>query len=159
MPTDGPALTQLIPFAELALGQAGAIRNEIIRRLVQQATIELKLAPSKLVVRDIRPAGDLDFSTEDWGEITGSTSGTYETMTSGTMGDNRYIGIFGVKDNSESPSVSQLRFNIGGGERAIWNIQAVNEDDGKVAISPTGIVIPHFRFPPEWSEKNNLGGK
>jgi len=140
--TGGPTYTQLIPFAELAPGQAAAIRNETIRKMLQLASVTFKLPPSKLVVRDIRPAGDLDFGTEDWGEVTGATSGAYETMSTGTMATDRFVGIFGVKDNSESPSVSALRFTIGGGERAIWILQDLNSEDGKVAFTPFAVIIP-----------------
>jgi len=142
MPMEGPAYTQLIPFAELAPGQAGAIRNEVIRSLIQQAISALKLAPGKLVVRDIRPAGDLDFGTEDWGETTGATTGAYETMSTGTMASDRFVGIYGIKDNSETPSVSALRFTIGGGERVIWVLQDLNEEQGKVGFCPTAVIIP-----------------
>ena len=137
-----PAYTQLIPSSELSAGQAAAIRNEVINKLVQLAVSQLNVTADKLVVRDIRPATDLDFGTEDWYETTGTTTGAFETMTTGTMGDERFVGIYGVKDDPDAfGSVSQIRFNIGGGDRAFWTLQSLNEEDGFVGLSPAGVLI------------------
>ena len=138
----GASQIQLIPVSELAPGQIGAIRNEIIKRVLQEASRKLNLAPERFVVRDIRPMDDLDFSLASWYEGTGVTANAYETMSTGTMGDQRWVAIYGVKDNSESPTCSLIKFNIGGADRCIWQLQALNEDDGKVGICPMGIVIP-----------------
>ena len=136
-------LTHLIPASELAQGQAGAIRNQVIEKMVAMASKEGNLAIDKLIVRDIRPAGDLDYGTEDWFENTGATTGTYETMTTGTSADGRWIGIYGIKDDSDTAgSCSMIKFNIGGADRVIWSLQSLNEDDGFVGISPAGVVIP-----------------
>lgn len=136
------SLTHLIPLAELAPGQAGAIRNSIINKLVMDASKALNLGPDKLVVRDCRADTDLDYGFEDWGEVTGTTTAAYETMSTGTMGDQRWWGIFGVKIDDESLSVSSLRFSVGGGYRAIWHLQHLNSENGYVGLSPSGIVVP-----------------
>ena len=137
----GAALTQLVPVSELAQGQAAGIRNELIKFLLDTASFALKLARERLVVRDILCDTDLDYSAEDWGEVTGTTANAYETMSTGTMGDNRWIGIFGVK-TSELCAVTALRFNIGGGDRTYWQLQALSSQDDYVGISPSPLIIP-----------------
>jgi len=138
----GIALTHLIPFSELAPGQAGKIRNDIIQRMVSMAVQGTKKPEELLVVRDIRAKDDLDYSNEDWWEKTGSST-IYETMTTGTMGDERYVGIYGVKLDPELPlSCTALKFNIGGGDKAIWQLQDLREQDDMVGFCPSGIIIP-----------------
>jgi len=56
--------TQLIPFSELAPGQAGVIRNAIINTLVAEASARTRLPPGELVVRDIRAKEDLVIYSE-----------------------------------------------------------------------------------------------
>ena len=136
------AQTQLIPASELAEGQAAAIRNEVIRNVLRTAVAQLKLPEDKLVVRDIRPLADLDYTYEDWRETTGAAANTYETMSTGTLADQRWIAIYGVKMDADSPSCSMLKFNVGGGDRAIWQLQALGAKDDYVGISPNAVVIP-----------------
>jgi len=139
------ALMQLVPISELAPGQAAAIRNELVKRMIAEAVSKLNMTQDKLVVRDIRPltGEDLDYTYEDWWETTGAADDAYETMTTGTIGDQRWVGIYGIKDDSEvGMSCTAIRFNIGGADRVIWNLQALNEDDGMVGICPSGIIIP-----------------
>lgn len=104
----GVTTTQLVPIKELTPGAVGAIRNQVIEALVAQASRELNLPPTKLVVRDVRPFNDLQMysggttnSTVDtWAfDTTTVTAGTYTTVT-GTkqMGDQRYVALFGVRD-------------------------------------------------------------
>lgn len=137
-------LVQLIPLGELAPGQAGAIRNKVIDGLVQQACRELKMVPAQLVVRDIRPT-DIGFTYQDFRVTTGTTVNAYESTgsgVSGTSADQTYIGIFGVKDDGDNHSVSAVKFNVGGGDRAIWMLEQLNKFDDYVGFSPSAIVIP-----------------
>ena len=136
------AETQLIPLQELASGEAGTIRNQVIKNLVALAASELKRLPDQLVVRDIRPATDLDFATEDWFEVTGATAAAYETMCTGTLSTDRYIAFYGAKDDGMQ-SCTLLRFDIGGGIKVIWNLQSLSlsMDDERVGYSPSGVII------------------
>ena len=141
------ARTQLIPYGELAPGQAAAIRNEIIGRIVAEVQARTRLSIDKLVVRDIRAKDDITLYTaavsaavEDWGMLTGTTADAYETMATGTVADQRWLGIFGVK-TSPDVSCTALKFNVGGGDRAIWQLQALNEEDGYVGFTPFGVVM------------------
>ena len=136
------AYTQLIPYKELGPGQAAAIRNEIVKYMIAQAVTQLRKSPDDFVVRDIRADLDLDFTYEDWRETTSATADAYETMSTGTMADQRWMGIFGVKNCLDTLACTALKFNIGGADRAIWQLQALNEDDGWVGFTPFGIVIP-----------------
>ena len=134
-------LTQLVPLSELAPGEASSIRNQFIKRLVQIAALETKLSPDRLVVRDIRPKDDLDYTYQTWVETTGATESAYETMSTGTNVSDRWIGFFGVKVSLDPP-VSLIKFNIGGGDRAIWSLDSLNPEDDMVGFSPAGVVIP-----------------
>lgn len=145
----GASLCQLIPVSELAPGQAGAIRNEIVRRMIAEAMAKTNLSEDKIVVRDIRAKDDVILYSggsavdlEDWGCVTGTTANAYETMAADTMADQRWIGIYGVKVDEDALSCTALKFNIGGADRVIWQLQALNEDDGFVGFCPSGVIIP-----------------
>jgi len=138
---EGIALVQLIPFSELSLGQAAKIRNDAIQTVVSMAVQETKRPIRDLVVRDIRAKSDLDYTYEDWAESTGSSANVYETMTTGTMADERYVVFWGIKVDSGCP-VTAIRFNIGGGDKAIWQLQSLREEDDFVGFCPSPIVIP-----------------
>jgi len=134
--------TQLIPASELNPGAASSIRNEVIRSLIGLASKELSMPPQKLVVRDIRPLADLDYTYEDWIENVGATAATFETMTTGTMGDQRYVGIYGLKLKEDSAEVcSQLRINVGGGLKALWHTQSLSKRDDYIGWCPSGVII------------------
>mgnify|MGYP001562298824 CR=1 FL=1 len=138
-----PAIeTQLIPAIELANGEAASIRKKAVGFVVNLASLELKKPPESLIVRPVRPASDLDYTTEDWGEVTGATINAYETMTTGTMGSDRYLCIYGIKV-AEPLTCSLIRFTVGGGQRAIWNLQNLiaNEIGDLVGYTPFPIVI------------------
>ena len=141
--------TQLIPASELGVGQAAAIRNEIIKRILADAARILNLQPDRMIVRDIRVKEDLvvyseasDADIEDWSVLTGTTADVYETMATGSAGDQRWIGIYGVKGDIDRMPVTALKFNVGGGDRAIWQLQCLKEQDDMVGFSPAGVLIP-----------------
>ena len=140
---------QLIPLSELALGQAGVIRNDVIRRTLLLAMTETKLAEAQLIVRDIRAKDDLalyskgsDADVEDWGCVTGTTADAYETMSTGTNVDQRWIALYGVKADGVANACSALKFEIGGGLRAIWQLQSLRPEDDMVGLCPSGLIIP-----------------
>ena len=140
-----PIYTHLIPDLELAPGEASSIRNNFIRKLVAVAQLELKVPFNSIVVRDIRPIDDLDYTYQTWTEATGATESAYETMSTGagtaTKERDRWIGIFGVRV-SANPAVSLIKFNVGGGDRAIWSLASLRPEDDMVGYSPAGVVIP-----------------
>lgn len=136
-----PAYTQLIPFSELSEGQAASIRNAVIQKLVSMATSQLAVPAEKLVVRDIRADSDMGYTYEDWRETTGATADAYETMDTGTMGDERWVGIYGVMVSGDM-SCSALKFNIGGADRTIWQLQCLKESDDFVGLCPSAAIIP-----------------
>lgn len=141
MATPGAALIELVPRKELAPGGAATIRTQVINAVLAQASIELRMPIEKLVVRDLRPLADLDYTYETWRERTGSTVEAYETMSTGTMLDQRYVAIYGVRDASAGRGcVSLLKLNVGGGDRAIWNLE--NLDEEGIGYCPSAIVIP-----------------
>ena len=142
-------LSQLIPFSELSPGQAGTIRNELIRKIVSEAVARLRLPEERLIVRDIRAKDDIviyskgaDANVEDWGAVTGTTADAYETMATGTVDDQTWIGLYGVKADAEANACSAIKFNVGGADRMIWQLQALSEEDGFVGFCPSGLIIP-----------------
>ena len=172
----GATLSQLIPIQELTPGQIGAIRNGAINYVVALAAKELSMSEDKLVVRDIRPKDDLALygasgtdaaaAFNSWYyDCSAETVGSYESICSatGTMGDQRYVAIFGVRDlrwtigttaanvtaagiasgNLEPKLVSLLRFTIGGAYKVIWDTNVMEAyGDNLVAFSPSVVIIP-----------------
>ena len=135
--------TQLIPIQELSTGQASAIRNGAIRAVVTMASKQLKISPDKLLVRPIQPKNDLDYSLATWYEVTGATTAAYETMSTGTMAADRFIGIYGVQDESSVINCTLLKFSVGNSIKAIWNLQDLYSELGpRVGFSPSVVVIP-----------------
>ena len=106
------------------------------------AVQSIKLGEDQVVVRDIRPLGDLDYTYDDWSELTDATADQWETMSTGTMGDQRWVSIFGVKADADRFACSAIKFNVGGGDRAIWELWALREEDDMVGFCPSGIIIP-----------------
>ncbi len=143
MPAVQATETQLIPIQELATGQAASIRNGAIRATVQKAASELKLPPDKLLVRAIQPKDDLDYTLATWYERTGATAAAYETMSTGTMGADRFIGIYGVQDESSEINCPLIRIKVGNSIKAIWNLQDLYSEEGpRIGISPSVVIIP-----------------
>lgn len=138
----GLSQTQLIPFSELAPNEVGAIRNGIIRRMLTMAMQSCSLPEEQFVVRDIRPKGDLDYTYEDWTEVTDATANQWETMSTGTMAVERWVGIFGIKADVDRFACTSVKFNVGGGDRVIWELEALRERDDMVGFCPSGIIIP-----------------
>lgn len=139
---------QLIPQSELSTGQAAIIRNGAIAFVIGQAVRELRLSPEKLLVRDIDPSVDLDYSKASWYEQTGATADAYETMSTGTLADMRYVGIYGIQDNSESINVSKIKVNVGGSDKAIWFLENLYSINGgpRVGFSPSVVLIPQRKL-------------
>jgi len=136
------ALSQLVPLSELDPNGAASIRNAAIKQVLAEAAKALNYPEDRLVVRDIRPDIDLDYGTEDWGEKTGATAGAYETMSTGTNVDQRWMCFYGVQVHADHLSCSMLKFNIGGSDRAIWALQPLKLEDGFAGYSPAVMVIP-----------------
>ena len=142
-------LSQLVPFSELSPGQAGSIRNEIIKKVVAEAVARTKLAETQIVVRDIRAKDDLTLYSggsaaglEDWGALTDATANVYGTMATGIMADQRWMAFYGVKADKDAFACTAIRFTVGGSERVIWQLQALAEEDGFVGYCPAGVIIP-----------------
>ena len=102
------ALTHMIPLDELTPGAVGFIRNSVIDNVVAFAARELNLEPGNLVVRDVRPFTDLSMyaagttasTVDEWlYDATTTTASAFTSVTGpATMGDNRYVALFGVRD-------------------------------------------------------------
>ena len=169
----GIANTQLIPVQELTPGQIGAIRNEAIGFVVGRAMKELGLAQDRLVVRDIRPVADLAMYSNDtsaatlerwvYGASAAASGFVAVSPTTGTMGDNKFVCVFGVRDlggnigkdtggaSATSPAtdisnpahISFVKFNIGGADKVIWDVSGVRAYAGSwAAFSPSPVLIP-----------------
>jgi len=157
--------TLLIPVAELAPGAVAKIRNDVINALVPMVSRELNKPPEKLVVRDIRSYDDLYWGTDAtlttavltgniWSfEIDDDASyGTFNLLNSAahqTMADNRFVAIYGVYDRRMAlatpimQALSELKFTVGGNDRAIWDLQSMQAYPSKMAaVTTSAVVIP-----------------
>jgi len=135
----------LIPQAELSTGQAAAIRNGAVERVVSDTSRILRVPKEKLIVRDLRPKEDLDYTYASWAEISSATTAAYETMTSGTMGDQRFVGIYGVMDNSETIAASKLRIKVGNSIKTIWvleNLYSLSDGGPRIGFAPSVVIVP-----------------
>jgi len=135
-------MAYLIPIFELSPSEIAGIRNDAVRAVSRIVAQELKKSLKDLVVRDILPATDLDYTNETWTETTGATENVYETMSTGNLGADRWIGFYGVKVEGEL-SVSLIRFTSGGGQRAVWNLQNLSAVDGGdlLGFTPSVVVL------------------
>ena len=144
----GAVETQLIPIQETSTGQAAAIRNAVIKALVAKASYELKIAPTGLLVRGIRPKSDLDYTYETWYEVTGASTAAYETMSTGgtaSKDKDRYIGLYGVQDESNAINCNLIRIKVGNSIKAIWCLQDLyndNPDGPRIGLAPSAVIIP-----------------
>ena len=164
----GPALTNFIPIQELPPGAISSIRNEVIKATCALASKEMNCPVSTLVVRDIRPYEDLGaYSTgttastvNNWNFI-GPTGAGYAVFATGTMADQRYVAIYGAKDlriargpateaattaGIWSQDVSLIKINVGGGDRAIWDMckcfAYARTGSGVAGVSSGAVLIP-----------------
>jgi len=164
------ANTVLTPIQELAPGQVSAIRNGVIDAVVKKASKELSLPENKLVVRDIRAYDDLGFGnntdysatatiTNVWGTfVSGTTTYVLSAASTGyvdaiadnkTMGDDRYVVLFGVRDwricrpTTIDYQVGLVKFEIGNADKAIWDVTKCEAYKNYIAgITSSAIVIP-----------------
>lgn len=167
-------ITTLIPIPELTPGAVGSIRNQVINAVVKTAATELGLPQDKLVVRDVRPVGDLqmyaggttDATVEDWiYDSSTITASAYNTVTGDkTMGDNRFVALFGVRDLrgtltihatgaggtsnyyemfSMASVVSQIKVAVGGSDKVIWDIESIQPYKNQmVGFTNSPVIIP-----------------
>ena len=163
------ALTHLIPLRELAPGAVSAFRNQVIANLLAVASVGLKLPPERLVIRDIRPRTDLqmygvattDATTELWGYgATGTTVGFATVTGDKTMGDQRFVALYGVRDRglyygaqgsatlavaltAYKSVISLIRINVGGTDRVTWDSSCLRAyEKEQSAFSPAAVIIP-----------------
>jgi len=165
------AEVQLIPYSELAPGAITAIRNQVIRGVLAQASRELHLPETDLVVRDIRPLADLSLystgtttsTSERWGyAATGTTTG-YAAINASTnaMSDMRYCAIYGVRDRHggavsgsatlapltgwahSKQVISLIKINVGGSDKVIWDITGMYAyKENRAAFATSAVLIP-----------------
>lgn len=161
-------LTLLIPVQELAPGAISHIRNQTIDALVAIASAEMKVDPTQLVVRDVLPKNDLALygdtttalTTEMWVYVATGTTVGYVTVGTGTMGDERYVALYGVRDRRlnlgatgsgtlkvaqtrAKPVISAIKVNVGGADKVQWDISSLaGYSDGNVGVTPSPVIIP-----------------
>ena len=167
----GIALTQMIPIQELTPGQVGKIRNDAINAVVAEASKALNLPLDRLVVRDVRPVADLalystgtTLSTVEWWfyKVATSAAGwTAANATTSTMGDNKFVCIFGIRDQAThaaaslgatatypggtspgTPMISFVKLNVGGADKVTWDCGCTRGYNEMVAFTPSAVIIP-----------------
>lgn len=167
----GLALTHLIPIQELTPGQVGKIRNDAIESVVAMAAKELGMSRERLIVRDVRPVADLamystgtTLSTVEWWyyQVTADAAGwTAISSTSGTLGDNKFVCLFGARDlanhvghssmaatattaadTSGWPIISMVKLNVGGADKVTWDVSSLRGYSDHVGFTPSAVIIP-----------------
>jgi hypothetical protein len=174
------ARINLTPKDELTPGAVGAIRNSVIESVVALAAKELNISADKLVVRDVRPFSDLQMSeagttiktADDWYyDATTTTAASFTSVTGArTMGDQRYVAIYGVRDLRKGfgihattlgtsattllgafagnlggvlpQLVSMIKVNVGGSDKVIWDINGIYAYDDCVGFTSAAVIIP-----------------
>ncbi len=155
--------TLLIPIEELPPGSLGAIRRQVTENLITMVATQLKVSPDTLVARDIRPQDDLDWcsntdfaatevTTEIWNIGTHASNTGFQKMVktaSTTMGDQRWIAIYGVRDmrtcfaTQVTQAITLLKITVGNSVKAIWDTSKLAAYKlNPVGVSPSVIVIP-----------------
>jgi hypothetical protein len=158
---------QLIPIQEMAPGQVAAIRNEVKKALVVKASMELKMPPDLLVVRDIRPYDDLHWGTDDNAQdglvATALTTNRWDFTTDATlagwlsciasayrvMADQRFVAIYGLRDSRMSQSTipafqcTLWKIRVGNSDKVIWDASKCYAYRSEaVGICTSAVIIP-----------------
>lgn len=176
--TQEVADTMLIPVDELPPGALTAHRNKIKSMLTAIVSKDLALPPNQLIVRDIRWVEDMQaYSTgttaatiNDWIFTTAASATTgFVTITGDQrMAQNRYVALYGVRDLrftygtvaasvTTNPwlvipqCVSQIKIDVGGGTRAIWDLSKVQAAGASASscgnasgIAMSAVIIPQL---------------
>jgi hypothetical protein len=133
----------LVPEDFLAPETKELIMFKTLEMTVEKAR-EDTLGKKSLTVRDLLPQ-DIGFGNQAWNEQTGTTSNAYEDsqVASDSIADDTWIGICGVQDQSTIPSVSALRWDVGGTRVAQWNISMINSGDhpNKAGLTLSPIIV------------------
>jgi len=123
---------------------------------------------------------------EGWERNMTESSVGYVSVAAGNMTNQRFVAIFGIRDGrvGEGASataitaaipipatgvgggdklyhqpISLVKFTIGGGIRAIWDISCTNAYDDMVAFSPSAVIIPqNSAFDVSFYKKDTVGG-
>lgn len=109
-------------------GAALDARNQLADALMTRAKQELSLSEADLVIRELRPE-DVGYGTS---EFTNSvvTTVTNNLISSVTIANNRFIGIYGIRYAQTAPqSISQLAVTRKGSVVRYWQIQGVQSTE------------------------------
>lgn len=144
MPRIDPLVTiesVLIPIHLIPDSVINDWREDFLKQVVEQAKTGLK-GNVKMTVRDIVPS-DLGLTNEVWYETTGATANQWEDsdIDSKAIEDKTWVCIWGVTDNSETPAVSAVRFDVGGAKLALWHLDKLNRLQHRTAIARSPIII------------------
>ncbi|MBA7711518.1 hypothetical protein ES703_120484 [subsurface metagenome] len=114
--------SQLIPVTQLKAERIDAIRKAAKDRLLELAEAALG-KDKRLIIRDLTPL-DLEATNNEWVETSGTDNQWSDTTITGTLADNRFVVIIGVKiiDGHTTPPISALKFTVGGSEVARWDM-------------------------------------
>ena len=115
--------SQLVPITQLKAERVDGIRKAAKDRLL--ALAEAALGKDKrLIIRALTPQ-DLGATNNEWVEESGAGDNAWaDTTITGTLADNRFVAILGVKimDGHLTPPISALKFTVGGSEVARWDM-------------------------------------
>ena len=114
-------MSVLVPVAQMPLERIDGIKAAAIKKLLQLA--EEAMPGKKLIIRDLTPQ-DLQATNNEWTETSGTDNTWADTTITGTLADDRWVAIVGLKILSGhlTPPISALRFDVGGSKVAVWDL-------------------------------------
>jgi len=112
----------------LTVEEARRIKEKV--KADTKAAAEARKPTKKVTVRDLRPQ-DLNYSNPDWTH-TWSAAGWETLVSSYTIPDNTYIGIYGVYVNNSA--VTAIKIAVGGADKRYWDVQDIADREEKFAV-------------------------
>lgn len=114
--------------------------NKMVEKLKFRAMKELGLGQDQLVLRPLR-ADDLGFSNPEWYFNPMVATSWNAIISSVTIADNRFIGIYGVYNNEDAGDASQIKVTRAGADTRYWHIQQIEGWQSNVGFADDPFTI------------------
>ena len=125
----------VIPIDELTVEDLKRYRDAALAEL-ERLIRSVGKNPSDFIFRDILPAKDLGFSTDEW-KITYSSANTWQKLVDKTLPENKFIVFFGYTNKSANPKTVAVKFYAGAVPKDVIQVERLYTKD-----DPTGYFKP-----------------
>ena len=134
----------LAPAKDLTAAERSDLREATLDRVQQKAAETLK-GHVNLTTRDLIPS-DLGVTNDEWNEVSGIAGDTYEnTAITGsstfTLANQRFVGFYGIQDQSPNPIVTKLRLTIGSHINTVISLMHIAEHTPREGYLRSPIII------------------